>query len=474
MKNLKVSLLILMSNLIFAQKNYFDHYEIKAIGLSDGYYLEGGGYDYLQFNSVDLKKTPSPDLPVFKELDYEKILNGGLNSFLFENKYYDDLSYYSLFGWGNFSVMNKDVLEMANELFFPNRKILNSVYAYYAPEYKKAFTKLTVQEQQLYLSKLDISEKFVKYVLQGKNRAKYDAWLAKNKLENDRYITEFMERRVKKGHWKIADCYYWINKVKKDFEPLKKNEKIAANYYYIQEQVGDSLYLVMDHKCNLFFTDKQFNRCDDNTYESVTFSEGEFFGKKKNSRKIKIKPVYYDENNIQYAQLGDSICVFMSGKKYKYMGKEWNYRGDEMIEEDVEMSFESAVLYDFKNKRIFRDSIIFDDLSYYGDKPLFSFYTLEKDSLGIIRKSDNQVMFGPFHLSGNKMPDCLMTIDAETFEEINYFVFDTIEYWDKIVAFYYSIGTHTILLDFEKGTMKEFLGRGRFEQDLFEYHFVKN
>jgi hypothetical protein len=87
MKNLKVCLLILMSNLIFAQKNYFDHYEIKAIGLSDGYYLEGGVNDYLQFNSVDLKKTPGPDLPVFKELDYEKILNGGLNSFLFENKY---------------------------------------------------------------------------------------------------------------------------------------------------------------------------------------------------------------------------------------------------------------------------------------------------------------------------------------------------------------------------------------------------
>ena len=155
------------------------------------------------------------------------------------------------------------------------------------------------------------------------------------------------------------------------------------------------------------------------------------------------------------------------------MGKEWNYRGDEMIEEDAEMTFESAVLYDFKNKRIFRDSIIFDDLSYYGDKPLFSFYTLEKDSLGLTRKSDIQVMLGPFYLSGNKIPNCSYIFDPETFEEIKYFVFDRIEYWDKIVAFYYSIGTHTILLDFEKGTMKEFPGHGRFEQDLFEYHFVK-
>jgi hypothetical protein len=163
----------------------------------------------------------------------------------------------------------------------------------------------------------------------------------------------------------------------------------------------------------------------------------------------------------------------MTGNKYCYIGKELNYSSEEVFEEDTEMSFESAVLYDFKNKRIFRDSIIFDDLRYYGDKPLFSFFTMEKDSLGITRKSDIQVMLGPFHLIGNKMPDCLMTIDPETFEEKKYFIFDTIEYWDKIVAFYYSNGTHTILLDFENGTMKEFPGRGSFEKDLFEYHFVK-
>ena len=458
-----------MSNLIFAQKNYFDHYEIKAIGLSDGYYLEGGGDDYLQFNSVDLKKTPGPALPVFKELDYEKILNGGLNSFLFENKYYDDISYYSLFSWGNFSVMNKDVLEMANELFFPNRKILNSVYAYYAPEYKKAFTKLTVQEQKLYLSKLDISEKFVKYVLQGNNRAKYDAWLAKNKLENDRYITEFMERRVKKGHWKIADCYYWIKKVRKDFEPLKKNEKIVANYYYIQEQVGDSLYLVMDHKCNLFFTDKQFNRCDDNVYKDVSLQNGEYFGEKANTKKNKIKPVFYDENTLKYAQLSDSICIFNSGKVYKFLAFENSWD-----EEETNLSFESAILYDFKNRRVIRDSIILENIFYFGEVPVAFLHTIEKDNYGNKRKSDEQMMFAQFYLTNDKMPESVNGINPETFEEIRYLIFSRFEENETTIAYYFSNEKFTILLDLITGEIKEFKGSGSFSREQSEFKFTPN
>ena len=469
MKNLKVCFLILLSNLIFAQKNYFDNYEIKSDGLSKEGYLEALSRHHLKFNFVDLKKSPGANLPIHKELNYEKILNGGLNSFLFENKYYGDLSYYSLFSWGNFGKMDKSVLEIANNVFFPNKELLNAVYSYYAPEYKKAFTKLTVQEQQLYLSKLDISEKFVKYVIQGKNRAKYDAWLAKNKLENDRYITEFMERRVKKGHWKIADCYYWINKVKKDFEPLKKNEKIAANYYYIQEQVGDSLYLVMDHKCNLFFTDKHFNRCDDNVYKDVSLQNGEYFGEKANTKKNKIKPVFYDENTLKYARLSDSICIFNSGKVYKFLAFENSWD-----EEETNLSFESAILYDFKNRRVIRDSIILENIFYFGEVPVAFLHTIEKDNYGNKRKSDEQMMFAQFYLTNDKMPESVNGINPETFEEIRYLIFSRFEENGTTIAYYFSNEKFTILLDLITGEIKEFKGSGSFSREQSEFKFTPN
>jgi hypothetical protein len=471
MKQIKICILILCSNMIFAQQNYFDNYQIRCIGSSDEdngtYYLSGGTTPYMIFNYVDMKKEPGPDLPSYQELDYEKILNGGLNSFLFENKYYGDLSYYSLFGWGNFSVMGNEVLKLANEVFFPNRKLLNSVYAYYVPEYKKAFTKLTVPEQSLYLSKLDMAEKFVKFVLQEKNREMYETWLKKNNLKHDHYITEFMERRVKKGQWKVADCNYWIKKVRKDFEPLKKNPNIKAYYFYEQMNLGDSLLLLIDHECNQFFSDMAYNRCDEKNYQVVKFEDGSFKGSLIGSSvKVKIYPLFNEANEKQYIQLSDSICFFQKDEICKYLNN------NEIWGEETKM-FKSGVLYDFKNRTIIRDSLEMLDLGYFENIPILSFYSLERDSLKFFRKSNMQMMFGQFYLDYSNMPDIMYDFDPETFQEKRLYFIEPLYQLGKVAAYYYQINNRTILLDFNKGIKSAFEGRGTVVMNDLDYEFVK-
>ena len=472
MKKIKICILILCSNMIFAQQNYFDNYQIRCMGSSDEdngtYYLSGGTSPYMIFNYVDMKKEPSPDLPVYKELNYEKILNGGLNSFLFENKYYGDLSYYSLFGWGNFSVMGAEVLELANKVFFPNRTLLNSVYNFFAPEYKKAFTKLTVPEQSLYLSKLDLAEKFVKIVLQEKNRDKYEAWLKKNNLKHDRYITEFMERRIKKGQWKIADCFYWIEKVRKDFAPLLKNSKVKANYFYIQQFEADSLFLLMDERCNLFFADNKFNRCDDNNYQEIEFADASLKGTLMSSwEKEKIYPLFNVANEKNYIQLSDSICFFEKDERCAYLSK------DEIWGEESK-SFKSGLLYDFKNRKVIRDSLEMLDIGYFQNIPMVSFLSLEKDSLNYYRKSEMQMMLGQFYLNESKAPDLMLGFDPDTYKESRTYLIEPLYQWDKVSAYYYNKNNLTILLDFLSSEIKEFEGWGTIVQDFLDYEFVKN
>ena len=471
MKKIKICMLIVLSNMVFAQENYFDNYEIRCMGSSDDdngtYYLSGGTSPYMIFNYVDMKKEPGPDLPVYKELNYEKILNGGLNSFLFENKYYGDLSYYSLFGWGNFSVMGNEVLKLANEVFFPNRKLLNSVYAYYVPEYKKAFTKLTVPEQSLYLSKLDMAEKFVKFVLQEKNREMYETWLKKNNLKHDHYITEFMERRVRKGQWKVADCNYWIKKVRKDFEPLKKNPNIKAYYFYEQTNLGDSMLLLIDHECNQFFSDMAYNRCDEKNYQVVKFEDGSFKGSLIGSSvKVKIYPFFNEANEKQYIQLSDSICFFQKDEICKYLSN------NEIWGEETKM-FKSGVLYDFKNRKVIRDSLEMLDIGYLQNIPMVSFNTLEKDSLKYYSKSEMQMMFGQFYLDETNVPEVMFGFDPDTYNESRIYDIQPLYQWDKVSAYYYSKNNRTILLDFLNSEVKEFEGWGTIVQDFLDYEFVR-
>lgn len=438
MKKIKICILILCSNMIFAQQNYFDNYNILAKGDSEenGYteYLMGSSSPHLKYNYVDMKKTPDAKLPKYKELDYEKILNGGLNSFLFENKYYGDLSYYSLFGWGNFSVMGKEVLKLANEVFFPNRKLLNLVYGYYAPEYKKAFTKLSVPEQSLYLSKLDVDEKFVKFVLQEKNRERYETWLKKNNLKHDHYITEFMERRVKKGQWKIADCNYWIKKVRKDFEPLKKNPKIKAYYFYEQLNLGDSLLLLIDHEGNQFFADKDFNRCNDKIFYNISNENGMLKGG------FDINSVFNNPNGITYMQLGDSLCFY-------------------------KIDFGRSLLYDFKNRKIMLDSLILAEIGYLEGKSTVSFYSHENPGEQIL-------MIGQFYIDESKMPDYEVVFDPDDYSEKRFYDIHPIYDMAEVVAHYYLRDNNTVLLDFKKGIMKEFEGKGTIVPKDEDYEFL--
>ncbi len=348
---------VLLSQLLFAQVNYFDSFNItlqpKVENDNSGStYFIGFSRKKTEFKKVNMKKEVPKNFPTYKEIDYQKVLNGGLNSFLFEYKNYrNDISYYSLFGWGNYSELSKNVLSIANEIFFPNRALLNKIYNWYAPEYKKAFKLLTVEEQQLYLSKVYMSEAFIKYVLVENSRDKYNEWLKTYGLENDYYVTEFIERRVKKNQWKIADCSYWVNKVKKDFLPLLKNAKELSTHYQVYDTIGD-YRLAFKHDGTLAILDKNFVEYNEEVYVKIEKqNDSILFAQNNNSYTKKILNLNtlsrygcFTENNsndIVYFQINDSVCYCSANKEANY-----NYETIKLYR-----------LYDFKNKVVLEDSL---------------------------------------------------------------------------------------------------------------------
>lgn len=195
-------------------------------------YLEGGSTPYLVYNIQDFNIVVQDTLPYANQISYRELLLSGIKSMLFEYKNYkgqDNLTAYSVFALGNYTVITPELLTVLNELVFPNQGFLKSIYEWAKPYYEKVFEVLTYEEQAVLVQKIKLADKYVTYVLEEKNLQKYKDWLIINGVEEDIKITGFVQRRVDKGQWTVSDCRFWVNEIKRDFLPRFKSVNEIAS-----------------------------------------------------------------------------------------------------------------------------------------------------------------------------------------------------------------------------------------------------
>jgi hypothetical protein len=217
---------------------------------------------------------------------------------------------------------------------------------------------MTYEEQAHYLDEIDFVESYVQFVLIQKNENAYQNWLMKNKKKDDFRLCGFLNRRVKKGQWKIQDCKYWIDRVRKDFSPLLKNKTQGLNHYQIVEALNENCMMAMNHEG--YFTVIQEDATD-LTFEKYTHMKKidehrvvagvEFSLKYRDTLDLRDIPLHgcfiHRVSNFEpnYTVFEDSICL--------YTDHEWiqSYETDEKIY--------LYKLYDFKNKKVIEDRIKF-------------------------------------------------------------------------------------------------------------------
>ena len=225
--------------------------------------LEGmiGNENVVEYKHPCTGITEPTGLFVTGGLNYKQLLESGIKSLLFEYKNYEgasDLSAYSVFALGNYSAVTPAVLRVANKYFFGNRKMLQSVYDWAIPYYRKTFSFLTVEEQLLQKKNLLIAEKYTNMVLAQKNYSGFRSWLKQSGWREDKKITGFLARRVNKLQWTVEDCRYWISKLKADFLPLIKDAREASAHYQITDTLENDLYTAVNHIGEFTLINKTF------------------------------------------------------------------------------------------------------------------------------------------------------------------------------------------------------------------------
>jgi len=95
-------------------------------------------------------------------------------------------------------------------------------------------------------------------VMEKKNQAEFDQWIKKKEYTIDEKTIGFLNRRVDKKQWTIADCKMWISRIKKDFLPLVKNPEMLSSHYQITELINDNLFIAVNHKGEYGLIDKDY------------------------------------------------------------------------------------------------------------------------------------------------------------------------------------------------------------------------
>jgi hypothetical protein len=215
--------------------------------------------------------TPSSRISSI-HLDWKSLLNSGISSLLFEHKNYPNdsqISSYSIFANGNYSVINDETLTTLNSLVLGNQFMLKQIYRWALPYYKNAFGLLTFEEQQMIWNDLTVAELYINYVVEKKQHNQYNALLNSKHLKEDEKIIGFLKRRIDKKQWKIADCKYWISRIKNDVKFLQKNSAQRSSHYQVTEKVTNDLIIVTNWKGDFTLVNNKFKPIINETYKLI-------------------------------------------------------------------------------------------------------------------------------------------------------------------------------------------------------------
>ena len=274
MKNILWSaLLVFYPCILSAQQTVKVHPYLIPEGFSEigftTYYLVGESSPYLMYKDPSIDIIVPEDMPHRKKLPYDEILYSSLTSLLLEYKNYKgmkELAAYSIFTLGNYQVISNKMLALINRIILPDQALLKRIYDWARPYYVKVFSSLTYEEQEVLKTQLLTAEKYVSYVLKEKNESKYENWKILNGIEEDVKIAGFLKRRVNKKQWRVEDCAYWVNALKKDILPLMKNKNLPASHYQVLKILNAGLMIVMDHAGTYYILDEHYKKITHDPY----------------------------------------------------------------------------------------------------------------------------------------------------------------------------------------------------------------
>ncbi|MEY3322064.1 MAG: hypothetical protein RLZZ417_1647 [Bacteroidota bacterium] len=284
-KNLVVFLFLINISSVFSQSLHTDIFQIKPKRFSIyetpngeiGYCLSGSG-PYVMYDKPVFEVNIPEILPEKEQIPYVDLLFSGIYSLLYEYKNYDGLfpkTSLSVFALGNYRDLSNEVLEILNKTILPNRSYLETIYQWVKPYYIKTFNSLTYKEQKTLLIKLNMAERYVLNVLKEKNEKKYEDWLLKNEYEPDEKLVGFLQRRIDKKQWKIADCDYWINELKVQFTPLLKNKDFLNSHYQVTDVINDKYMIACNHAARYYIMDKKYNKLYEDEFLFIQLVEGD-------------------------------------------------------------------------------------------------------------------------------------------------------------------------------------------------------
>jgi len=284
-KNLVVFLFLISISSVFSQSLPTDIFQIvpKRFSIYEtpngeiGYCLSASG-PYVMYDKPVFEVNIPETLPEKEQIPYAKLLFSGIYSLLYEYKNYDGLfpkTSLSIFALGNYRALSDEVLDIMNKSILPNRVFLETIYQWVKPYYIKTFNSLTYEEQNIWLIKLNMAERYVLHVLKEKNEKKYEQWLKVNGYESDEKLVGFLKRRLIKKQWKITDCDYWINKLKIQFSPLLKNKNVLKSHYQVIGEINDKYMMACNHNARYFIMDKQYNKLFKDDFSLIQREEGD-------------------------------------------------------------------------------------------------------------------------------------------------------------------------------------------------------
>jgi len=313
-------------------------------GITRGKSLEGAFGPYLEYRQPDYQISIPRELGYQNNLPYHDLLQSGLNSLLLEYKnYHGDVtaSSYLIFSYGNYHPFKKEILDFLNQNVFGNRKILLTIFDWINPYYQRVFQELTVEEQKILYSKSKQAEQYVQLVMKEKNYEKFEQWLLENDEKKDEKLVGFFERRVQKKQWTLADCEFWVKKVKDSF-PKMKDEKLVSSHYQVIQNIENGIQIVTNHLGYYFITADQQNQVltkEQNFIQYQPFDRSFLIFERMNHRYS--TKCYLDENNVL------EFPIDPSWSDWRWLSENLIYAEKESDEEPL-----TKLLFDTKNSKV--------------------------------------------------------------------------------------------------------------------------
>jgi hypothetical protein len=363
MKNLLSILLafLFFAAEIFAADSTNAKIIFKPIGFRPNNQMLEGGFssDISLIYETPCRNITEPSAKLNRiPLPWRSLLNSGISSLLFEHKNYPEykeISSYTLFANGNYSVINQKTLSIANKFLFGHKIILNEIYRWALPYYQEAFSLLSTEEQQELFQQLEIAEKYISVSIKHQSVSNYENWLKEKKITEDEKIIGFLKRRCMKKQWTLNDCRYWLTKIRKDFSPLLKNSQESASHYQLIEKVLPNLLVVCNHQGDFYITDSQYHLLDSQSFRFIVKKKNEL-----NAYRTKIE----NDFRVYHLQFHKDF-----GYLEKYPTPHWNHYST--VNDSLWQFYttEYTGIYDNIKKRTIIDSC--KTLTVYEDASIF-------------------------------------------------------------------------------------------------------